>query len=119
MTAATDRLRATVDRLLTAYGEPMAFTRTFEGTYDPTTASADTPQTAAYSGVGYPWPYTAYEKLSSLIQENDARLIVNKMTSNPIVGDQVTFRDFSYRVINVNQISMSAQELAFQLQVRI
>lgn len=119
MTQQTDELIAIVTDVLNQFGMPMSFIRTSEGTYDPTTATTDEPITAIYTGIGFPWPYSKYERANSLVQLSDNRLIVNKMTFVPMVGDEVTFRETSYRVTRIEQITMSNEDIAWILEVII
>lgn len=112
-------LRAMAQRLLVSYGELMTFIRKTEGLYNPATASATEPTSATYSGMGYAYPFSSFERANSLAQTDDRIIIIHKMSAPPKVGDQVTFRSFSLRVTSVNQISVSGLDVAYQLEAKI
>lgn len=118
MTQQTDELIVIVTGVLQELGQPMTFSRAFEGVYDPETAEATTPMTAIYYAYGAPWPYSKYERANGLIETNDTRIVIHRTDENPIVGDNVNFDDIDYRVTRVERINMSGEKIAWMLELR-
>jgi hypothetical protein len=95
MTFLTD-MQTVANELLTEYGETVSGQRVTEGAYDPTTSTTAAGSTTNYSGVGLPTQYNEEHIDGQNILQGDV-LLVMYSTTQPEVGDRLTFNSLAYR----------------------
>lgn len=118
MSGLSTTMAASALRMLTRLGEPVSFSQTVVGTYDPDTESTGAGTTTVYTGYAAPINYDNTEIDGTLVERGDLRLIVNKTSAQPRVEDTVTFRSEDYRIIDVRYISVSGVNVAYEIQIR-
>jgi hypothetical protein len=108
----------TAARLLATYGEPVLFTATIGGTYDPATGGIAGGTPLAIGGNGYPSSYNSNELGGSAIQAGDTRLICEKLSERPAVGWDCLVDELDYRVMDVQPIRKSGADIIYIVQLR-
>lgn len=116
MTLATT-LAATAERLLTAYGESVSFSRKVEGAYSVTDGTTAASTDTTFTGYGAPMAYKASEVDGALIQQDDTKLMLETGTA-PLVGDVATLNSVAYRVMNVIASRCNRTDVVYTLQLR-
>ena len=115
MTALSDKLFTTAERLLTTYGQAIAVQRS-SSSYNPVTG--ETVNTSnSYSGVGYPSRYTSQAIDNVLIMQSDTLLIFSSDTK-PKVNDVFTFGDETLAALDVQNITLSGSSIIYKVQLR-
>lgn len=117
MTFATN-MQSVASRLLTKYGRVVTLTRVTEGAYNPSTSDAADGATITYSGVAHPSPYTVAEIATGTVTVGDVRLLIYTTTA-PLIGDTAVVDTVTYRVMNVDRVSVQGQDIIYRLQLRI
>lgn len=112
-------LAATASRLLTRYGETVTVNAPDTGGYNPITgAPGDSEPGASYTGKGYPGRYQKSEINGTTIQSGDVRLVLELIASRPQVGWSVTIDSETYRIMDVNPIRRTAEDVIYICQLR-
>lgn len=102
------------------FGEPVTFNRETDGEYDPGTGLAMPMTGISFSGYGVPEDFNEREIDNTIILRGDMRLNVGQLDYAPEVGDVATLttRTKDYRVINVNAIPLSGDDVLYILHLR-
>ncbi len=112
-------IAATASKLLAAKGEPVTITFVGGGTSDPITGEAQTPAANTdYTGNGYPSQYMQKDINGTNIIAGDVRLILELIGQRPEVGCQATVDSKTYRVMDVNPIRLSGDDVIYICQLR-
>lgn len=109
----------TAANLLAKYGEPVTVTFTNWAQYNPITgASSGSSTTSTVTAVGYPSKYHAKDLDGVVIQAGDIRLILELITPIPVIGCFVSINGTSYRIMDIQSIRLSGQDVIFICQIR-
>lgn len=108
----------TAARLLAIYGEPVLFSATIGGTYDPATGGISGGTPLSISGNGYPSSYNSNELRGGAIEAGDTRLICEKLSERPLVGWNCLIDELDYRVMDVQPIRKSGVDIIYIVQLR-
>lgn len=109
----------TAANLLAKYGEPVTVTFTQGVLYDPITGKANgVTVTSAVDAVGYPSKYHTKDLDGVVIQAGDIRLILELITPEPVIGCLVTVNGTIYRIMDIQSIRLSGQDVIFICQIR-
>lgn len=106
--------------LITEFGEACTFTRETLGEYNPAQGTASVTSSTTFDSVCFQETYNTAEVDGSLsIERDDIKLLVAPVAgSEPLVNDEVTFSDVSYRVLHVQKTVTNADTVLYILQVR-
>lgn len=110
-------LAATATRLLTGKGQTVTFTRRTVSAFNATTGTP-TNTTTTFTGKGAVFDYNQSEVDGAVILSGDQRLILEAVTTAPIIGDAATVNSIKYRVMNVNTVNPGGTVVIYQLQLR-
>jgi hypothetical protein len=106
------KLAVTARKLIKSFGASFTFTR-ITSTYNPTTG-VEVPTTTTYSGYGVFEQYTQQE-YTDLIQAGDVRLILEAVSTEPLIGDTVV----GYTIQDVLKISPdNATVVVYDIRLR-
>lgn len=119
MSAFSDNMSAVALGLLTKFGEAVSFTRTTEGAYNPATGSTAAGSDLVFTGFGFPEDYSNRDIDNILVQQGDARLYVNALSTPPLPQDTVTLDSVVYRVMSVRKYSTNSVNVLYELQIRV
>lgn len=109
----------TAANLLAKYGEPVIVTFTDWAQYNPITgASSGSSTTSTVTAVGYPSKYHTKDMDGVVIQAGDIRLILELITPTPVIGCLVSVNGTTYRIMDVQNIRLSGENIIFICQVR-
>lgn len=106
-------------KLLDKFGE--AVTITFAGTagFDPITGEPVTPTSGtSYTAKGYAGKYFSADIDGSVIQANDIRLILEIIAQRPERGCTALVDGTTYRVMDVQAIRKSGEDVIYICQLR-
>ena len=108
----------TAARLLKDKGEPVLFSYTAGGSYDPLTGgvTGGTPETV--TGFGYPSSYNSNELSGTSINSGDTRLICEKLGERPAVGWNCLVDEKDYLVMDVQPVRKSGVDIIYIIQLR-
>jgi hypothetical protein len=110
---------ATAARLLAKYGEPVTVTFTDWAEYDPITgADVGSSDTSTVAAVGYPSKYHTRDIDGAVIQAGDIRFIMELITPEPVIGCLIDIDGTTYRVMDIQSIRLSGQDIIFICQLR-
>ena len=119
MTAFSDNMVATARRLLTSFGEEVTVTSIAQGAYDSGTGDLAAGSTTNYTGYAAPFNYARNEIDGTNVLVSDVRIMLEQITVEPLVGDQVAYDSKNYKVINVGKEVVSSVDVIYILQLRI
>ena len=109
----------TAARLLAKYGEPVIVTFTDWAEYDPITgADVGSSTISTINAVGYPSQYHTKDIDGVVIQAGDIRLILELINPEPVIGCLVEINNTVYRIMDIQSIRLSGQDIIFICQVR-
>lgn len=111
-------IAATAARLLAKFGEPVSFTATEGGTYDPATGGKSGGTPLAIEGFGYPSNYNRGEMSGTAIEDGDIRLVCEKLSTRPAVGWNCLVDSINYRVMDVQPIRKTGADIIYIVQLR-
>lgn len=112
------QLAETASRLLTDKGQSVAFSREITSNFVPATG-VKTSSTSAFSGYGAAFDYNSSEIDGEVIRRSDIRLLLEPISTAPIVGDQCTVDSKAYRVLAVDTLSPGGTVCRYELQLRV
>ena len=99
-------------------GEPVQFSYTTGGSYNPETGGDDGGTVVIIDANGYPSAYKNNERSGSVIESGDIRLICEKLTERPQQGWDCTVDNNTYRVEDVQPIRKSGADIIYICQLR-
>ena len=108
----------TASRLLEVNGEPIQFSYTSGGTYDPIVGGITGGTPVFIDGNGYPSGYSNTETNGTAIEAGDIRLICEKLSTRPVQGWQCLVDEQDYRVMDVKPIRKSGVDIIYICQLR-
>jgi hypothetical protein len=109
----------TAANLLAKFGEPVTVTFTNWARYNPITGEASgSSTTSTVAAVGYPSQYKIKDLDGVVIQAGDIRLILELITPVPVIGCLVAIGGTTYRIMNIQNIRLTGQDVIFICQVR-
>lgn len=97
-------LQATATRLLTSKGQSVTFTRSVETAFNSGTG-VKTTSDFTFSSNGAAFDYKASEIDGTVIKAGDIRLMLEKGTNEPAIGDSAKIDAVNYRVMDVTKSS--------------
>lgn len=110
---------ATAKRLLTQFGETVTVAAPATGGFNPITGAPESSTPGAtYTGKAYPGRYQKSEINGTTIQSGDVRLILELIAARPQVGWYVTVDADTYRVMDVNPIRKTGEDVIYICQLR-
>lgn len=110
---------ATAIRLLTKFGQSITFTRTTVGAFDPATNTTGAPSDSTYVGFAHPSDYSRFERDLESVRQDDIKLLVQKTTTEPKIGDRFTIDSVVYDVIEIDKVKAQGETIIYELQGRI
>ena len=108
----------TAARLLKVNGEPVQFSYTTGGAYDPTVGGIVGGALNTIDGNGYPSSYSNTETNGTAIEAGDIRLVCEKLSTRPVQGWSCLVDDQDYRVMDVQPIRKSGVDIIYICQLR-
>ena len=115
----------TAYKMLALKGQSLTFSRRESTSFDPILGKDDTADVLAAIGqgtqftvVGAAFSYKTREVDGVHVQTGDIRLIVNAMTTPPIISDHVSIDGDLYRVMRVESINPAGTPVIYKLQLR-
>jgi hypothetical protein len=111
-------LTATAKDLLTRYGEQVTVVRDQSGSYDVQLASVVFNGVVSFNAFGVPTRYTESEIDNEMIRRSDTRFIMEKPDLEPEVNDKIDLNNQTHRVLDVQRIRLSGQNIIYILQLR-
>lgn len=111
-------IAATASKLLKKFGEPVLFSYTVGGEYDPATGGSTGGTPAEISGNGYPSRYGSGELGGGAIESGDTRLICEKLSARPDIGWGCLVDGQIYRVMDVQPVRKSGADIIYIVQLR-
>jgi len=109
----------TAARLLAKYGEAVTVTFTDWAEYDPITgADVGSSTTSTVNAVGYPSKYHTKDIDGVVIQAGDIRFVMELITPEPVIGCLIEINGTTYRIMDIQSIRLSGQDVIFICQVR-
>jgi len=120
MSTFSDEMAAVALDLLTEFGQTVTFNRSVYSSYDPTDGTTDTPVNTTWTAKAYPDDYKNTEIDGKHIQQGDIKLYSEASSSNvPDVNDYVTVSGRAYKVMDSKYITINAENVLYELQLRI
>lgn len=113
----SNNLQSVANRLLTAYGETVTFTRVSSSEYNTVTGGVEPMSSTTFTAVAHPSKYRLDEIDGEVIEVSDIKLIVYT-TTEPVIGDQVDLDNVTYRVMNVEKVKAQGEVIMYRLQIR-
>ena len=110
-------LAAVATRLLTDKGQQLTFTRKTTTVSDPVQGKRGT-TTSTYAGFGAAFDYNRTEIDGQAVQRGDIRLLLNAVTTVPIIDDTTIIDSVTYRVMSVRPTSPGGTVVMYELQLR-
>lgn len=110
-------IAVTADRLLKRFGQPLEFSRTTKGTYDPTQGTTPT-TTSTYQATSVWLGYSVSEIDGVVVKQGDAKVYTSHLDTRPLIGDMVDKDGSTWRVQNVMPVQPANVNVIYQLQVR-
>jgi hypothetical protein len=115
----TPREAATAKRLLVQYGEPVTVTKPGIAAFDPITGDPILGTAGTdYPASGYPSKYKSADVDGTNIQQNDIRLVLHVIDQRPERGWVVSVDQTVYRIMDVQAIRKSANDVLYICQLR-
>lgn len=111
------RMRATTLKLLSKYGQYVAWERKIENEFNPITGEVETTNTLDYEGYGYPANYKQSQIDGTTIKQGDILLILYT-EEQPLVNDVFTVDDKDYTCQDAQRITAEGQNILYKLQLR-
>lgn len=112
-----DAMQATASRLLDKFGSQTTVRVVTGKTYNPATGSNDKTYTNA-TGNGVTVNFRNSEIDGDLVRSSDIKLIIENLTTEPVVDSEVTVRGGVYRVMDVMPLNPAGTNLIYTLQLR-
>lgn len=109
-----------INELLDELGEPVHFTtETVGGGFDEISGDPiPAPPPLVLEGVGYPARYVAQDVDGTAVLASDVRLVCGRLTSRPEKNMKCTVDVKVYRVMSVQPIRMSGEDVVYICQLR-
>lgn len=106
--------------IFTEFGEVATFTRTNNGTYDPSTGGVDMSTNIPYTGMIVPKNYKDYEVDGTIVQHGDIRVMLSVISGGyiPSPDDEVSFGSFTGKIINVERQRFQGADIYYYVQLR-
>lgn len=117
MSAFYDGLAKTAANLLGTYGQSITFVRSIAGEYNPATRTA-TVNTITYRGRGAVLDITAQDAKGSSVQQGDAKIVLERVSTAPAVNDVATIGGVDWYVVSPAAVSPSGSAVVYSLHVR-
>ena len=112
------RIAQSAVRLADHFGTLRNFTRTTDGTYDPSTST--TPQTeSTFTGTGGVSNFKAFEIDGERIKQGDIKLVLSAMDTPPQVDDVVDIDGINYKVMEVMAKIPAGTRAGYVLHLRV
>ena len=109
----------TASRLLAVNGEPVQFSYTSGGSYDPSVGGIVGGSQVFVDGNGYPSSYSSNSINGTSIQSGDVRLICERLSERPSAqGWQCLVDGLDYKVMDVQPVRKSGQDIIYIVQLR-
>lgn len=112
-----DDMQAVATSLLTDKGQSLTFGRETSSGFN-VPLGVNTTSSSTYTGYGVSTQYKRPEIDGTNIQIGDIKLILQKTTTVPILGDTVTIDSLIYRVMNVESVSPAGTVVIYKIQLR-
>jgi len=110
----------TATTLLAKFGEAVALTYETDEVRNPATGQITTPATEnEVPGVGYPSRYQNAEVDGTVVKRSDTRLILNKVSEEPLQGWRAEVQGKTFRVMDVQPITKSGADVIYICQLRV
>jgi len=110
----------TATTLLAKFGVAVALTYETDEVRNPATGQITTPATEnEVPGVGYPSRYQNAEVDGTVVKRSDTRLILNKVSEEPLQGWRAAVQGKTFRVMDVQPITKSGADVIYICQLRV
>jgi len=110
-------LAKTAARLLAKYGVQRTFTRETEDSFNPVTGVRAVTE-STYSGKAAVFDYNNSEIDGERVQAKDKRVLLEAVSTAPIIGDSVSIDSADHSVLHVKKIAPAGTVVCYELQVR-
>lgn len=113
------KLTATASRLIKANGEPVVFTRTTSGTFDPATGTTTGDTTTNWTVYAVPDSVDISTANGQSIQAGDVLLLIESTSYVPEPNDRATYAGNSWQVVSVpSAVRLQGSTIIYNVQVR-
>jgi hypothetical protein len=112
-------LATTATNLLTSRGQTVSFSRDNVTSFNPVTGEETKGTAVTYSGQGAVFGYASTEIDGTDIQRDDKRMILEAVSTAPVIGDTATIDSVEHRVVDVDQVSPAGTVVIYKLQLRV
>lgn len=113
------KLTATASRLIRANGEPVTFSRTTEGTFDPATGTTTGDTTRSWTIYGVPDSYELSIINGQSIQAGDVMLLIESTDYVPQPNDSADYANDNWQVVSVPEaVRLQGSTVIYTVQVR-
>lgn len=119
MTQFSNEMSELAIELIAEFGETASFERIVQGNYAPSIADTLYDTITNYSGYVVPSQYKNSEIDGTVIQRGDFKILAHDMTSNPTVGDSLTFSGITCKIVGVTHTRVNGSTVLYTLQGRI
>ena len=110
----------TATTLLAKFGEAVSLTYETDEVRNPATGEVTTPASEnVVPGFGYPSRFQNAEVDGTVIKRSDTRLILNKVSEEPLQGWRAQVQGKTFRVMDVQPITKSGADVIYICQLRV
>lgn len=113
-----ENLQNTATTLLRRYGQQIDFTRANTGAYNTATGTRDDAPDVEFQGFGAAFDYSQSQYDGNNIIIGDMRLLLEKVTPAPEIGDRFTMKGKVYSILRVTPLSPAGIDVLYECQVR-
>ncbi len=119
MSQLSDELELIVLGLLEEFGELATFSRVVEGAYVPGDGSVGAGTSSNFTAYVVPNIVSNNEKPDSIVKDGAHELLAMHATSEPLIGDKVTYDSRDFRIQQVDKTRLSGNTLLYTLRVHV
>jgi len=112
-------LAAVASRLLKDKGQLVTLSRETGGTFDGATGEESGASTTTWTGYGAAFNYNKSEIDGVQVLATDLRLMLEAVSTVPLVSDQITVGGVNYHAIAVNHTEPGGTAIKYEIQLRI
>jgi len=112
-----ENLQKVATKLLTSKGAKITFTRQVETGFTPATG-AKTYSSFSYTGYGAKFGYQLSEIDGEIVKRGDARLLLEKTTVAPKIGDSAKLGTVNYRIMDIETTEPAGEVVMYTCRLR-
>lgn len=113
-----ESLKKTASKLIANFGADSVISREDGGRYKPEFGSMSSGIPITFTAKSVRAQFSIAEKASSAVQDADVKMLLESGKGIPAIGNQLTFDNVSYRIMDVTTISPSGTDVYYELHLR-